>query len=318
MKGKFNANSLEEKRLLLEEVYSVNDLSTIDSLFQQILDRYVVENTTAYSLKGIQRYKNIKDVHDKKFESMLIKIEKILDKTFNLKSRIAVDISRPNSLSYGACIFLTKEEAKGIAEEAIKDKETGYKFIKRREANMYIEEGFLKLCKFRGLTGRHITAVILHEIGHKVYLPVQKKLNAEGKIIELVIAGISIPSTILSLISPIPAIAALIMVSYVYSSTLVSIRYYSKSEAWSDKFAVKYGYGKEIYETMAEFEMVMSGKIKKDRNIFTWISNQFSATYLRRQLIKRELIKEMNDPENGEEMRKAIKEILKQIDNIEK
>lgn len=314
---------------LQEAVYNPMPLADIDKAFQTILDECVVSEGSSRDAE-----KDFTLKLDKKLDEQLTIIEKSVKKIFNIDLNIKID-TKTKRLEYFACIFLTEDDirkAKKEIEEIILDEKFGYHYIQVKKAECYFQyQTFFYVKNFNGetiLNGKHLTAILLHEIGHKVYLKLAYHKEKDDYYSLSINDGkksrIAIPSNETKGKKLTELAASFITLVLVYlASTIINIylevsntKEYTRIEGYSDRLAIQYGYGKEIYQFFLTIELWTKGKLTTDKSfIFT---RKTDANYIRRSEMKKAIIREINDSRNSAQQIKMLKSILKFIEEIEK
>lgn len=314
--------------ILHENMYSVKDLEKIDNAFDEILDKCAVIENPSRTSKKKYVLTNM-DILDKN----LTIVEKTVKKIFNIDLNIEID-TKTAKLEYFACIYITNEDIKNVkknVKEIIEDEKFGLHYIKVKKADMMFQaQSFFYVKDFnseRHLNGRHLTAILLHEIGHKIYLKLAYNKNAEGdyllsindskeksfkvkdnnkskKLVEVAVAAVALFLSYL----------ALTVMSYVQA--IFNTKEYTRVESYSDRLAIQYGYGKEIYQFFLTIELWSKGRLTTDKSFF--LRKLLDADYIRRKEMKNNIIKEINNGNNTKEQIRMLKEILKFIEEIEK
>jgi hypothetical protein len=292
------------KTLLLEEIYSRPELKQIDKLFDEILEVLPSDDFKHPIFK-----KNFK------------KMEGILKRVFNIHCKIFLDLSLNKYITYGMAIYPSYEEMKNQYLDAIETK-NGFKLINSHNVSIEIESNLLNYFKEKNLNGRDLTAIIIHEIGHKVYVKTQrdiyfKEFNEKRKaiIIGTASSSVTIP---LALVNPIVTFVGLAMVFFGTNTFLdyIRIKNYSNREIYSDSLAVKYGYGAEIYRVLKILQEEDNRMHKKSNIRFIdWIRKNFNFYYLRRKGIIEVLKKEYEEtksPIQKKYIKKMINDLLEQ------
>lgn len=291
---------------LLEDIYSYKEFETINTIFQTILDEYVIENKN----KSTESYINIKV--DSKLDGMLVRIQNLINKVFNIRSVISIDNKNPNKFTYGMCVFLTHDEINSLVEDVRSNEKTGYVFHKSKEIVINIEEGLLKFCKKFDMNGKHLTAILLHEIGHKALIKTQVEIDRNGNVKRWGIFGISFYTSMLLL--PNIVLASLILLASFVTMNMLSITNYSAVEGVSDSFAVNYGYGKEIYEVIHIMENAINGtSLTKKSGLINWFQRQMNLFFQRKTIILKTVEMEIRNKNNSNEQIVELKKILKNI-----
>lgn len=296
------------RTLLLEAIYHRKELDEVDKLFQEILDALPSEDFS-------------NPLFDKNFK----KIEKAMNKVFNIDCKIFLNVSLRQYVTYGMCVFPSYEELKGQYMDAIEDKEKGFRMINCHNVSIEIESTLLNFLKNKGCTGRELTAILVHEVGHKVYVRIQKSLYKkeyeDNNKTVLVGTGLSLSLVPLLLKNPIITFVGVSMIVFGTSSIMDynSVKRYSEREAYSDSLAVRYGYGAEIYSSMKMLQIEANRDYKPSPFKFLdWVKKNFNYYYLRRKsiidVLKKEY-KETNSKLQKEMIRKMLVDLINQQNN---
>jgi len=295
--------------ILLETVYSRPELDIVDSLFQKILDEITTKSTN--------------------FESSTMKkscekIALLIGKIFNFNCKIFIDNTMKNYVTYGMAVYPSYEEMKGQIADALEDKKKGFQLISCNNVSIELDTAFLKYAKKVNLTGRHLTAVMLHEIGHKVFVKSQCDIRQGGEDENNATAVIGFLG--MSLMIPLAAVNAIASISmivlcYILMSNFItasSIKTYSKSEGLSDSLPVKYGYGAEIYQVMKVLEE--EENVNKSNSKIKFVNNikkNFNFFYLRRKYIIEVVQKELSEITSPSQ-KKILSKILDDLQETQK
>jgi hypothetical protein len=320
-----------ENFILNEKIFDEPLTKKIDKEFDKLLSYVKYKNGIPDTQKPfseiVKNYENIKV--DGEINKILKNIQNYYNKIFNMNIKLHLDTKR-RIRPYGFAYILIErsdvEEAMSEIQKTITT-DDGYKFLKIQNADIYIEEYLLRFIKTYNdsFSGRNLTAIILHEIGHKLFLKVNCKKSSNDRVkvtisnitgIAILMVSFIVAATDQGNISISKKITGIIIgiISFTSStmlSSIISIKSYYKTEGNCDNVAAKYGYGKEIYDFFFKLEKIYNGSIVTKRNK---IKKLFSADYNRRELIYRYLKLELNDPDNSEETKKRISEILLDID----
>ena len=328
--------------LLNEEVYNVKEFREIDNCFQRLIDSLVESPEIKKSREvGINsnksKYKFI--LEEKIIDTEFTKIEKIVKKVFNIDLNIKLDLKTKN-LEYFACIFITKDDVKKATsniEEIIKDEKYGYHYIKIKKAECLFQwQTFVyikqvnenpKNYNCEKITGKHLTAVLLHELGHKIYLKfAYNKSKDDGSF--LISINDNKPKIIKTTsqnkkknFAEIVALTVSLILFYIVTLGFGALidynrtKEYSRVEGYSDRLAIKYGYGKEIYQFFLAIEKNINGMIVTKKSPF--IYRFANATYMRKNEMKANIQREINDPSNNKQQIESLKQILKYIETME-
>ena len=312
-----------KESVLIETMANAPMLRKVDEYFDELIDMI--------SFKHSDEVKNQIDVtrmtSNPEWETKLLNIVKIINRLFNIDLTFRMDPA--NALkppTYFAATEIPSVSVKVLSAKILEDGE-GYHFYKIKKMVIFLQESFFVYCKRSKLRGRTITSVLLHEIGHHVFLKVNTKINNSRTKLEIVVNGVTIVSSsltfIVSLLSvfskssneknaPLATVKVISMIIDFLSVQLSvylaknSLRYV-EIESNCDSMSVKYGYGKEIFELFA-YLAGPGDKFKEKRN---W--------YLQRiDNITKMIDDEIKDPTNSPVNIKRLKQTKKEIIDIEK
>lgn len=288
---------------LNEEVFRREETNKIDLEFKKIL-KFVKEN-------DIKTLANT-DLNTK-FSSELKSIETLIFKLFNAKIIFKFDdASDPRKLSYGMMIFPSMQELKGKIKDAVEREKEGFYLRSCSNVLIVMDLGVLTLIKKEGFNERHLTAILLHELGHKVYVRSQHDVRSKGInnqfILTFLGVTVTISFTMLPIALPFIFLAGIYgMLQYNATNT------YVQSEHLSDLTAIKYGYGTETYELMNSFYKLTENKkhikVKALRQMF----NILNSSKMRRDEVEKAIKKELNDSKNSPTEKKLLKNALEEI-----
>lgn len=292
---------------LNEEIFNREETKLIDQEFKVINDWY-----QSVDLKTV-----VNTDLNVKFEKELRNIEKLILRLFNAKIIFKFDdASNPKVLNYGMMIFPSMQELKGKIRDAVEKNKEGFYLRSCSNVLVVMDLGLLTLLKKYNKNERYLTAVILHELGHKIYVRSQYdvKDEADNKIILLSLVGftVTIASTALGFILPFLIINFGIIMSLPY----INNKAYVDSEHLSDLTAVKYGYGSETYELMDMFYSLTKRKRDSRIKLIRQFANITNASRMRREEIEKALKKELQDSRNSKEQKELIKSSLKELKKI--
>ena len=160
------------KTLLNEDMYTSNrqKLKTVENLFDQALALIDKDNWRRSDRAGIQK--------------IFDKISVIINKKFNVEMRLMLDVkaAKTSSVAYTVYTEDVADIIKSQVEEIVIDEKYGYHFIEAKKIDVSFElvalSGFLNLGEITNkngysykFEGRHMVSVLLHEIGHNVFIP---------------------------------------------------------------------------------------------------------------------------------------------------
>lgn len=329
--------------VLKEEIYRRPETALIDAEFKKILDWFYNEDNI-YKVK-----KNKFDV-DTYFKKELNNIEDLIKKLLNATIMLKFDrASSFDRLSFGMCIFPSNQEMHNKIRKEIENPKKGFYLYECTNSTVFMDFALIKILVKNKLDSRFLTAVLLHELGHKIYVKKQDDIYRYGstkdvltdgakknkKIVKgvttvsylvclggMVLASISEGKNKLQVVS---AITAVVSAMLSFSSSIMLSAYgqnaqYVESESLSDLVAVKYGYGYEIAKTMDIFYAMSKIKIERQCKLLSWFkknTNELNTSKMRREQVKKALELELKDSSNSEVEKKKIKAILDAIKDME-
>lgn len=160
------------KTLLNEDMYTANrqKLKTVENLFDQALLLINRDNWRRSDRAGIQK--------------IFDKISVIVNKKFNVEMRLMLDVkaAKASSVAYTVYTEDVADVIKSQVEEIVIDAKYGYHFIEAKKIDVSFElvslTGLLNLGEITNengysykFEGRHMVSILLHEIGHNVFIP---------------------------------------------------------------------------------------------------------------------------------------------------
>lgn len=160
------------KTLLNEDMYTANrqKLKTVEILFDQALSLINRDNWRRSDRAGIQK--------------IFDKISVIVNKKFNVEMRLMLDVkaAKASSVAYTVYTEDVADVIKSQVEEIVIDAKYGYHFIEAKKIDVSFElvslTGLLNLGEITNengysykFEGRHMVSILLHEIGHNVFIP---------------------------------------------------------------------------------------------------------------------------------------------------
>ena len=163
---------IPKSAVLNEDMYLSNrkKLEKVEVLFDEALALVDAKNWRRSDRAGIQK--------------IFDKISVIINKKFNVEMRLVLDVKapKPSSIAYTVYTEDVLNILRSQVEEIIVNEKTGYSFIEVKKIDVSFElvalKDFLKLgtlttknghsFKFEG---RHMLSILLHEIGHNVFIP---------------------------------------------------------------------------------------------------------------------------------------------------
>lgn len=287
---------------LNEEIYKIKEFEKVDSDFQYLLDNY----------------KDPSSFNRPDFKKKLNSIIQIMNKAFDLDAKLFFDLTNKSYVSYGMAIYPSYEEFKGNLFDAIKTKK-GFKLLACHNVSIEIDSAFFdKLARSDNINGKHLTAVLLHEIGHKIFWKSQHGIyyNAQNEnknylysIIANILAVISAATVVL-----IPVACILFYISFSFG-ICGDTQTYSRAEGLSDDTAIYYGYGREKYEILKWLQDECNVKFKKSKfKLINYLRKNSNYYYLRRKNVMDIIEEEMNNadsPTMKNELRKIFQDVKK-------
>ena len=280
------------ENILLENLYILKKQDLIESAFRDILN-------------GVN------------IDASLKKIEKFLLTEFNVKSTVTMYDSINKNYFFGMRIWPSKEESERIALEIVKNK-TDLKFIRCENVDIEIDS---KLIDSKGMkfNEKELTAILIHEIGHKVFS--NKAIEEYGNLyrrqviggVGTVIAWASGPMAVLNVFVVFAIIGLFIAISAIDESLTAR-----KVEEMADSLAVKYGYGMHLESALEKIQKHFYGLPKKGNNKdflsqFTiWVSNNTTDIGIRRKYIL-EVLKKEQESCDSEVEKKMLETQIRRI-----
>lgn len=293
---------------LNEEIFNREETKLIDQEFKIINDWY-----QSVDIKTVLNTDlNIK------FQKELSNIEKHILKLFNAKIIFKFDdASNPKVLNYGMMIFPSMQELKGKIRDAVEKNKEGFYLRSCSNVLVVMDLGLLTLLKKYEKNERYLTAVILHELGHKIYVKsqheVRQKAQDTNTLIALTVFGMSFVISFTALAFILPCI---FMIGGIQVMNIVNTKAYVDSEHLSDVIGVKYGYGSETYELMDMFYNLTKDKRNSKIKIVRQMANMWNASKMRRDEVEKALKKELQDPRNSKVQKDLIKSSLKELQKV--
>lgn len=163
---------VKKSSLLSEDMYSHNRsrLAKVDELFDKVLSAVNVEDWRSSDRVVMQKN--------------LDKITVLVNKIFNIDMNLSLDVkaTKPKSVAYTTYTEDVINVFESQVQEIIIDQKFGYSFIELKKVDVAFElvalQKFLKIGTITSkdgqsfkFEGRHMTSILLHEIGHNVFIP---------------------------------------------------------------------------------------------------------------------------------------------------
>jgi len=288
--------------ILNEEVYNRPELKIVDKEFEKVLEKFEKNPE-----------KDLNALCDKEFET----IKSAIFKMMNCKILLQFDLSpkKMRGMTFGMCTYPNLMEMYKKAVDCAEHSKKGFRFkdipgviivkIDWHMLNIFLAQEDYD----RKFYGRACTAILLHELGHTVYIESQRNQykNYKDTYFHLKIFGIEI------------FVPKIFLRFYLGLAIINNQRIYIDTEHLSDLVAVKYGYGLEIFRTMDIFYKMWE-KDKRFSKIFNKKQqaelDSLRASRNRQLKILAALKKELKDPKNNEEAKKKIREMIAEIEKI--
>lgn len=294
------------EKLLLEEIYNRPELNEVDNLFAEIM-----------------KYCPSEDFKNPVIKKNLIKIATIMKKVFNVDCKIFLHPALNSYITFGMRIFPSYEEMKNQIVDAIEKPKIGFNLISCNNVSIEIDGVFLNEMAKEKRSPREMTAVLIHEIGHKVYVRIQRDIYSkeydmiESNKVSVRVNRAKFIRSILPDTNPITTFANVLMAFMGTSSIteLLRIRFYSEREIHSDSLAVSYGYGKEMFSVLTVLQKKSSSEyVSTSKKILDWFEKNMNFYYLRRkgviEFLKREYNKS-DSPIEKENIKKLLNDLIK-------
>lgn len=261
----------------------------------------------------------IKKEHD--VHMNLMKIRKAINAEFKTNcTSVFITDNKVKSYFFGAHIIPTEKECYKLADNIARVN----KNIKFEQCSEFVIELDSKLIYTLDATPEEITAVILHEIGHKVFYS-KNKVQMKEKLIATLLANGALSSVaIITQMLAYRFILFTLILNFFAStfSNALSI----KEEIDSDSFAVRYGYGaalnsviQQIMDNSRSFNTFgfARSKDKEDEALTKWCFNSIIGFKFRQKAIRKDL-EFMLKSEQNPEVRKIINAQISMVDNMVK
>lgn len=247
----------------------------------------------------------------------LMKLQKAINAEFKTNClKVFITDNKVKSYFFGAHIIPTEKECYKLAENVIKIKEN----VKFDVCSEFVIELDSKLIYDLDATPEEIVAVLLHEIGHKVFYT-KNKVNMKAKFIECLASnGLLTVVSFITRISMFKFLLFTLILNFFSScfSNVLSL----KEEIDADSFAIRYGYGKDLYsviEKLTKYSKLFGGfgfarnKKKEDDAIASWCVKSMAEFQLRKISIKKDL-ETMLKSEQNPEVRKIINSQIRALE----
>lgn len=230
------------------------------------------------------------------------------------------DHSDFNRLDFGMCIYPSTKELHGLLEDAIENKGEGFYLGDCHNCLVFIDLALINIILKNDWNGRYLTSVLLHELGHKIYVSTQEDILSGRAMVTVKVGGkervfkgliAEVTSTVIYFI--------LLFLSFSLAIKQLNSKYV-RSEHMSDSVAVKYGYALEIYRILDSFyTLTKSNKKRADFNvlakIYDKITNKNNTSKQRRDMVEALIKQELSSSDNINE-KNYLKSVLKEVESI--
>jgi hypothetical protein len=251
---------------------------------------------------------------NKNVESSLRTLEKVVKKEFNMDSTIIriVEVNPKSNYFFGMRVFPSKEELEGMALEIVTNKNKEIQFKKCTNIIIEIDSKIITKNDYfeEPFTPRELTAVLLHEIGHKIYSKEHFAVARKYSLINF----LSIGGAVLGAAATTFGVA-IVVFGLLLSFMVVTSRAQSDTtEKYADSFPVRYGYGKEIYSVLYKIGNINRSKKQDETTLskwYEWSFGQLTHLGVRKKGIIEVIEKEIKESDDDYQ-----KEVL--LDQLEK
>ena len=248
--------------ILNEAIVKSKNLDNIDGYFDDLQTHYKASMST---------------------DKDLSKIAKSLKKEFNLDCEI--DIVEDDSKFYGMRVYPSQEEIKKMAIVIIDKDNEGLQFESCKEVVIEIDSKLIDMA-----TPREMTAVLIHEVGHKAVNSKESQNLKKLVVAEMAIAGIvTIPLMLIGAF--IMMISLLLTVAFAYP-TLLLLK--NKVESDADSLSVKYGYGDSLWTFINKIDKNLVIDEKQDNKRLVKFSLERAIHFgVRKNEIRKNILEEI-------------------------
>lgn len=319
--------------VLNEDMYLSNrkKLEKVERLFDEALALVDAKNWRRSDRAGIQK--------------IFDKISVIINKKFNVEMRLVLDVKapKPSSIAYTVYTEDVLNILRSQVEEIVINEKTGYSFIEVKKIDVSFElvalKDFLKLGTFTTknghsfkFEGRHMLSILLHEIGHNVFIPFYfdqdndknyrfKIGNGKPIIIYkdfLEYRSLStmekVVSIILTYIGAVGLVTALAGSVKIASLDKTYAKDYMRNERNANTLPFQYGYIKEMLEETAMIQkLIVDGSFNGVFREFKKMDAKYWSNGGYQSIITKDIMgmlnTELSNPNNGERERKMLKDI---------
>lgn len=279
--------------VLVEDIYlnRRQELKTVDKLCDKLLDL-------------VDPYKGLPEDQYPAANKIVADIKKILSNMFNAEIDLELDYSRTEVTNIAYTIFTKSyfKELFFIGDKVLADAKEGYSYVKKGYAFVRVETVALKYMKqlqegiiqAKGMkskfNGRHLTAILVHEVGHNIFLSYNIAFRADlGKYViqtgnspQLIISpnvlkknnGVLIKAFFAKLASFLTAIAISLLFSYSEIIKMITLAgsyvvyflahikkktaSYMNGEAHANNLPLQYGYGQEVLDSTIYIPLIQT------------------------------------------------------------
>jgi hypothetical protein len=245
--------------MILNELYHEDKLLKIDHCFEQL----------------------IRDNGDR---DALNEISNLIHEIFNMGA--TVELVGNGNLFFGMQVHPSAEELMGITLAVIKG-EDGERFKRCTGVAIVLDSQLFE----NDFTAREMTAMLLHEIGHKLHY----KENVKIAIVEL-LGNLGAIGVGMALLAATPGVAGIMVgaVGLFMTTSIVSAITGTATEHEADETPIKYGYGVELHSALTKVA-AMPGKAGDDPEKLRkvdWSLQMVPLFHTRRAFVLASLVRE--------------------------
>ena len=272
---------------------------------------HIKENITAIEIL----FKDIKEAaSDKIIYNKLEEIKELIYDEFNISVMDMYQVNTVNSIFFGMRIFPSREELDEITMKIVST-EDGFIFENCNDIIIEIDDKLIE-----DFDSRQLTAVLLHEIGHKAEN--SKLLSDIDNVVTRNISAMSKPMRdVDNNINDYNdmgrrAIFSKVTIATLFSTPSVLLQGKNKKEFRADSFAVKYGYGQALSEVVLKLNAYKQPTAvdEKDKGSFIQYMLDIGDTFLQRRRKILRLLKDELANSNSPYERDLLKTQIKNLE----
>lgn len=249
-----------------------------------------------------------------KNEALTRRIQLALNKEFNCNCQgVYILDNNMDKYFFGACIIPTEDECYKIIDNMVRADEN----IKFERCSSFVINIDSKLLYDVCATPREVTAVLLHEIGHKAFSAIKKVELKQKLIYSSMEQGVE-PSQIREKYIACKGVLMTPVIN-MFTSSFTSIGLIK--EIGADSFAIRYGYGRDLADLLAKLKEIDSrrslfvkGRKSDDDALMKWSIDNMINFSMRRKSILRTLERQ-NDDSNFIGVNNLIKSQINKLKN---